>query len=170
MENMSISCFVGSPSKVPWWWRKNRKNESTEILKKKLRLEMIHLIDKGVNHFINGMETDTDIYAAETVLELRKAYIGLTLEVVIGNDLSLDAIKDNSHKTKYNDVIKSCDVKTIWETESTEAKDKYGYIMDKSEYILAVCNDEQDEIKDVIAKGEKTGKEVIMLYRNKLQG
>ena len=53
-------------------------------LKEKLRSLIIRMIEKeGVTHFISGMAQGVDMYAAESVLELKKQYPQITLECAI---------------------------------------------------------------------------------------
>ena len=74
-------CFTGHrPQSLPFGFNEN--DARCYALKKALREQIIHLIEKeNVTHFISGMAIGIDMYAAEIVLDLKKSYPGITLEL-----------------------------------------------------------------------------------------
>ena len=74
-------CFTGHrPQSLPFGFNEN--DARCAALKKALREQIIHLSEKeNVTHFISGMAIGIDMYAAEIVLDLKKSYPGITLEL-----------------------------------------------------------------------------------------
>ncbi len=78
---MKSACFTGHrPNKLPW--REDEQSQDCLALKRRLELAIREAVTDGCTHFITGMAPGVDIYAAETVLQLRES-CGITLECAL---------------------------------------------------------------------------------------
>ena len=78
MNPETTCCFTGPrPAKLPM----NGNEFTPEILelKSKIRLAVIDSYDEGFRFFISGMAEGFDVFAAETVLELKNELPGISL-------------------------------------------------------------------------------------------
>lgn len=71
-------CFTGHRSqKLPWGF--NEQDERCVRMKAALKAEIIRTLEEGYRTFFCGMALGFDMICAETVLELKEQYDGITL-------------------------------------------------------------------------------------------
>ena len=111
-------CFTGHrPQSLPFGFNEN--DARCAALKKALREQIIHLIEKeNVTHFISGMAIGIDMYAAEIVLDLKKSYPGITLESAI--PCETQPVKwSEALRERYYNIAAQCDKETMLQTHYT---------------------------------------------------
>ncbi len=138
----------------------------------KLRLpeqEIKHLLKKaimqavmdGYTTFISGMARGLDIWAAEMVLELKKA-----------NDISLIAVSpyfgfekhwDAVNKQKYYDIIDAADGVKFMQGEYSKASFhiRNAYMVDNSTRVIAAYNGSSGGTKNTVEYARKKGLEIM---------
>lgn len=110
-------------------------------LKRRLRAEIVSLIQEGVTHFLTGMAQGVDIYAAELVLALKAEFPDITLECVIPCETQPIGWPI-SVRNRYFSIAANCDKETMLQTRYTPdcmAK-RNQYMVDHADIILAVWN------------------------------
>lgn len=121
-------------------------------LEELLRKEILWLItEKGVQHFISSMGIGTDIMAAKIVLELKKKYQVLTLESAIAYEKRAVGWT-KKQKNEYFDILSRCEKETMLQREySPDCLSLCNeYMVNKSEYVIAVWNGRSNRTKDTV--------------------
>lgn len=131
-------CFTGHrPEKLPWGFDEN--NAGCRKLKALLFRQIEQLITAfGITHFISGMARGIDIYAAEIVLQLKKAH-PVTLECVI--PCEEQAVRwPESERERYFSIAAQADRETMLQYHYTQDcyRKRNRYMVDRSDHILAV--------------------------------
>lgn len=150
-------CFTGHrPEKLHM-----HENEVKQLLKKAI----MQAVMDGYTVFISGMSRGIDIWAAETVIELKKA-----------NDIKLVAVSpyygfesrwSSENKKKYYEIIDAADmVKFICKDYTKSAFHiRNAFMVDNSSRIIAAYNGEEGGTRNTIEYARKKGlEEVNILY------
>lgn len=138
---MKTVCFTGRrPQKLPWGY--NELDERCIELKRKLDEKINWAISSGATHFISGMALGVDMWAAEIVLEKKKAGCPITLEAAIPHKHQ-PAKWSLMNKTRYNNILKECDNVTVISEKYTYScmMQRNCYMVDKSDCVIAVLDD-----------------------------
>ena len=111
-------------------------------LKEKLLCEVENLVKMGCSHFITGMALGVDIWAAETVLRLKRHGAAVILEAAIPCR-GQEKMWSEKYQKRYREIMQQCDeVTCISETYHKDCmKKRNRYMVDKSDVVVAVCND-----------------------------
>ena len=137
MMKKSCCLICQRAEKFPWGLYENSRE--CEKLKDLLYMQTEKLIrDFGITHFISGMERGAETYAAEIVLQLKKAY-SVTLECAIPweeqavNWTVID-------RDRYFDIIFKSDKETMLQYRFTDDcyQRRNRYMVDQSKHVLAV--------------------------------
>jgi uncharacterized phage-like protein YoqJ len=135
------ACFTGHrPQNLPCGF--DEYHPACLKIKRQLLRMIIGLIEKKhVTHFISGMAIGTDMWAAEIVLELKEEYPNITLEAAIPCRSQPNVWKD-SLKKRHNEILSQCDKVTLLQENYTSdcMIKRNRYMVDKSDYIVAVWN------------------------------
>ena len=73
IDYIPVACAFTGHRPQRFKFKYNENDPGCIALKKALRNEIEALADQGVNYFISGMALGVDMWAAEIVLELKKA-------------------------------------------------------------------------------------------------
>lgn len=114
-------------------------------IKHQLLRIIVGLIEKKhITHFVSGMAIGTDMWAAEIVLELKEEYPNITLEAAVPC-ISQENVWRDSLKRRYRDILSKCDsVTLLQEIYTSDCMIKRNrYMVDKSDYVVAVWNGRQ---------------------------
>ena len=132
----------------------------TEI-KRLLKKAIMQAVMDGYTTFISGMARGLDIWAAETVLELKKV-----------NDISLIAVSpyygfekhwDAANKAKYYDIIDAAEEVKFMQNEYSKASFhiRNAYMVDNSARVIAAYNGTPGGTKNTVEYARKKGLEII---------
>ena len=158
LENKKYCCcFTGH--------RPEKLNLPEAEVKRLLKKAIMQAVMDGYTTFISGMSRGIDIWAAETVLELKKT-----------NDIKLVAVSpyygfekrwSSDNKRKYYDIIDAADMVKFMCGDYTKAAFhiRNAYMVDNSSRIIAAYNGETGGTKNTIDYARKKGlEEVNILY------
>lgn len=105
-----------------------------EVIRAKLRQEVLNAISEGYTHFISGFAAGTDLIFAEVVAELKDKY-AITLEAAIPYPGRM-----NTPDTTFHRLIKECDMVKVH--SALYSKSCYmvrnRYMVDSSALVIAV--------------------------------
>lgn len=166
MNEMKTCCFFGTPLKFDM----NENDKDSLLIKKCILENIINLIEnKDVTHFISGMGTKIGIYAAETILKLKKTYPQCILECAVSCETQAARWHVKLHE-RYYKILEKCDKETMIQKQYTDTcrQERNEYMIDSSDYVIAVWNGKisskaiNKSIKYAISKD----KEIIMIDPN----
>ncbi len=129
--------FTGyRPQKMPFGF--NELDPRCVDFKARLRESIEMLIWEGFSHFLSGGALGMDMYAAEIVLELRKTYPWIGLEMVIPYDSQADRW-DEVYQTRYAVLLDAADIVTCTGHEFTKGAlfRRNRYLVDNADLLLA---------------------------------
>lgn len=132
----------------------------TEI-KRLLKKAIMQAVMDGYTTFISGMARGLDMWAAETVLELKKV-----------NDISFIAVSpyygfekhwDAANKAKYYDIIDAAEEVKFMQSEYSKASFhiRNAYMVDNSARVIAAYNGTPGGTKNTVEYARKKGLEII---------
>ncbi|MDR1674505.1 MAG: DUF1273 domain-containing protein [Oscillospiraceae bacterium] len=137
---MNTVCFTGHrPQNLPYKFNEN----DWECIKIKSSLKdcIEKAINGGYTRFISGMAMGVDTWAAETVLELKKAHPHIKLEALIP---CLDQCRywSDCDKRRYYSILKQCDRKILLQKSYTPGcmQNRNRQMVERSDYVIAVWN------------------------------
>ena len=102
-------CFTGHrPQKLPWGY--DEEWEDCIKLKLKLAYEIEAIRKKGVTTFISGMAIGVDMWSAEIVLDLKRAYPQDTIKLIAAIPFEGQANKWSvEYRERYFDILAQVD-------------------------------------------------------------
>ena len=132
-------CFTGHrPQRLPWGGAEAADAREAFLLS--LRTELVRLISIGYRHFICGMAIGADILFAETVLDLKKSFTGITLEAAVPCPEQPDKWTA-AQRARYGAALDKCDKVTVvsprYDADCMMKRNRY--MVDKSAVVLAYC-------------------------------
>lgn len=164
MKEKKVCCFTGHrPQKLSFGF--NEEDERCEQLKQAIMEQTEKLITQyGVTHFIVGMALGVDIYSAEIVLLLKEKYPQITLECAIPCETQCEKWSEPM-RDRYFDIVKSCDEETMLQRHYTKdcMQKRNQYMVDKSDYVIAVWNGKPSGTGNTVRYAESKGKTVIRI-------
>ena len=157
-------CFTGHrPQSLPFGFNEN--DARCAALKKALREQIIHLIEKeNVTHFISGMAIGIDMYAAEIVLDLKKSYSGITLESAIPCENQAEKWTEEQ-RDRYFDIAAKCDKETLIQHHYTAdcMHKRNRYMVDQADFIIAVWDGRPSGTGKTVQYAQRQGKPVTII-------
>lgn len=139
---MKICCVTGSrPQNFPW---KYGEGEQYERYLSDLLEKAEELIEDGVTYFISGGSIGVDMDFAEIILELKRKYPFIKLEIAV--PCAKQSLKwQKADKERYNEILDKADVVTVLSQSYTAwcMQKRNEYMVDKSDVVLAVWNGKQ---------------------------
>lgn len=162
--NYKKCCFTGHrPSGLPWGY--NEQDFRYLNLKVELIKKIKQAIEDGFNYFISGMALGVDILAAEIVLNLKKEFPFIKLELAIPCLNQFEKWK-SSQKERYNKVFKKADFITYvskenYFTNCMQLRNKY--MVNNSNKIIAVFNGKNGGTKQTIDYATEKGVEIEII-------
>jgi len=134
-------------------------------LKAKVKEQTINLIeDLAVIHFISGMDIGVEQYAAEIVLDLKKIYPKITLEGVLPFETQASKWSE-FQRDKYYSIMKRSDKETLFQYHYTDdcIKKHNQYIINKSKFVILVCNGVTNRVGKLISYAKSIGRVVFIV-------
>lgn len=161
---MKKTCaFTGHrPQSLPFH---NDENDARcKRLKSLLRTVIEKQIYDGVTHFISGMALGTDTFAAEIVLELKKQYPNITLEVALPCETQARYWNEED-RDRYYSIIEQCDKETLLQKHYTTdcLFRRNRYMVDNADVLIAVWNGRPSGTGKTVACAKEQGKEVYII-------
>lgn len=157
-------CFTGHrPQSLPFGFNEN--DARCAALKKALREQIIHLIEKeNVTHFISGMAIGIDMYAAEIVLGLKASYPGITLESAIPCENQAEKWTEEQ-RDRYFDIAAKCDKETLIQHHYTAdcMHKRNRYMVDQADFIIAVWDGRSSGTGKTVQYAQRQGKPVTII-------
>ena len=128
------------PKGFPWNYRDSECTQHKEYLKS-LENAARELIDEGFDYFISGGAIGVDQDFAEIVLELKKYYPHIRLEIAVPCP-DQDIKWRESDKKRYKRILKQADFVNILSTSYTPQcmQKRNEYMADKCDLLLVVWN------------------------------
>ena len=163
-NNQVVCCFTGHrPKSLPCG--ANEEHSACIEIKRQLKRMIVGLIEKkNVTHFISGAALGVDMWAMEIVLELKEQYAGITLEAAV--PCATQSVKWNEkYRKKYNRLIENSDEVTCIQREYTSdcMMKRNKYMVDKSDFVLAVWNGKPSGTGSTIRYAKQRGKTVYCI-------
>lgn len=165
MGSIIKCCFTGHrPQSLPFGF--NETDERCITLKNEIAKNIEkHIVEYGVNYFITGMAIGIDMFAAEIVLNLKEKYPEIQLEAAIPCIEQPDKWSTILQE-RYRSILSQCDKTTIvqlhYNKECFHIRNRY--MVDSSDYIIAVWNGKPSGTMKTIQYGRKQGKEPTIIY------
>lgn len=170
MENKRTCCFTGSrPQNLPCGFHEERPN--CIRLKELLRQEIEALItQQNISHFISGMALGVDQWAAEAVLELKKTYPHITLEVALPCETQTVNWRVEQHE-RYYSITSRCDKETMLQRAYTKdcMQKRNRYMVDNSQYVLAVWSGKPGGTGSTVRYAQQLGRQIVCINPETLQ-
>ncbi len=159
-----ICCFTGHrPQNLPFGF--NEGDSRCIALKKRLKEEIEKQItENGVTHFISGMALGVDTYVAEIVLDLKRTYQGITLEVAIPCEDQPNKWKERD-RDRYYSLVEQCDKETMVSKRYTSdcMHKRNHYMVDASDIIIAVWDGSSSGTGKTVEYAKSSGKTVVVI-------
>ena len=156
--------FTGHrPQSLPFGF--NETDERCIALKRTLRAEIIKLIEaEGVTHFISGMASGVDMYAAELVLGLKSSYPGITLESAIPCESQAEKWSEEQ-RNRYFEIAEKCDKETLIQHQYTAdcMHKRNCYMADQADVIIAVWDGRPSGTGKTVQYAQRQGKPVRVI-------
>ena len=139
---LKICALTGHrPKGFPWNYRDKDSKEQKEYLKT-LEDTIIELIEKdGFNYFISGVAIGADQDFAEIVINLKKCYPHIQLEIAVPCP-NQDIKWSSSDKARYKRILENADFVNILSTSYSPIcmQKRNEYMVDKSDFVIVVWN------------------------------
>lgn len=120
---------------------------------------------KNVTKFISGLAAGTDMWAAESVLELKEEYPNIILEAAIPCRSQPNVWRDSLRK-RHNEILRQCDTVTLLQEEYTPdcMMKRNIYMVNNSDFVVAVWNGgRHGGTANTIRYAKKSGKPVYCI-------
>lgn len=170
MNKKNTCCFTGHrPQKLPWGY--DEEWEDCIRLKNKMAVEIEKMRKKGVTTFISGMALGVDMWAAEIVLDLKKAYPQDTILLVAAIPFEGQANKWSSdYRERYFNIFAQTDDEITFYTHYTKScmHERNRYMVDNSAHMIAVFNGEKGGTANTVKYAESKGLEIVTINPNDL--
>ena len=133
-------------------------------LKKKLQSIIENLYETGVRHFITGMATGVDMYAAEIVIELKKEHPDIILESAIPYETQA-IYWSVAMRERYYNIAAKCDIETMLQHRYTAdcIRKRNIFMVNHSDYVVAVLDGRRNIISNTVEYAKTVGKGVICI-------
>ncbi len=149
--------FTGyRPQKLPWGM--DERDPRCLRFKARLRETLEELIGRGYAHFLSGGAQGMDLYAAELVLELRKKYPWILLEMVSPYDAQA-ALWTEENRQRHERLFASADVVTATGHEYSRAciLRRNKYLVDNADLLLAAYDGKPGGTAMTLDYAKRTG-------------
>lgn len=165
---MKTCCFTGHrPQKLGY----GENSIQCDELKNRLEELIIELIEKGgVTHFVSGVALGVDTYAAKIVLNLKTRYPDITLECAIPCENQAEKWNERDRDVYY-DLISKCDKETLLQQKYSSdcMKKRNEYMVDNSDYVIAVWNGKPSGTGNTVKYAMKNNKKVLLINPQTLE-
>lgn len=168
MKKQKTMCFLGHGLQELGY---GENTLHCDALKEQIKMFVISFIEQhAVFHFISGMEPGAEQFAAQIILDLKALYPQVTLECVLPCETQAENWNEWERDNYYR-IVSECDTETMLERHASKEnrKKRDAYIVDHSDYILAVWNGQPGSIARAAAYARAKQKPVLRLDPESLQ-
>lgn len=130
-----------------------------------IKEQIIKLIeDENVRHFISGMAMGIDMLCAERILNLKEQYPDIKLECALPCE-DQPLTWPQAQWERYFKILDSCDQKTLISKEYTDTcmMDRNKYMVDKTDFLIAVWNGTNGGTANTVFYARQNGKPIIII-------
>lgn len=170
MDKKNTCCFTGHrPAKLPWGY--DEEWEDCVRLKLKLACEIEAMRQKGVTTFISGMAIGVDLWAAEIVLDLKRAYPDEQIELFAAIPYEGQANRWSvDYRERYFNTLAEADGDIILHEHYTKScmHERNRFMVDNSAYMIAVFNGEKGGTANTVKYAESKGLNIVIINPNDL--
>lgn len=166
MNKEATCCFTGHrPQKLPWGY----DEDWPDCIRLKVRLgcEIEAMRQKGVTDFISGMAVGVDLWAAEIVVDLKRAYPEDTIRLFAAIPFEGQANKWSSeYRERYYETLAKADGETTLYAHYNEGCtfERNRYMVDHSAHMIAVYNGEKKGgTKYTVDYARSKGLEIVII-------
>ncbi len=163
MPELKTLSFTGlKPHKLPFGF--NEDTPACFSLKIAIKKRLIELINgENVRHFISDMAMGIDMICAELVLELQENYPDIMLEAAVTHK-GQDLLWPQVYRERYRNILKRCAHVYIAGKEYSNGliEKRNKYMVDKSDFILAIWNEKSGKVGDFMKYAQKCKKPIII--------
>ena len=160
MATEYTACFTGHrPEKLVSYG--TDRLDAVSSVKKQLYQMIVQAVEQGYTHFYSGMARGVDLYAAQTVLYLKRQYPRLTLTGVIPfsghhQDWSI------AWQQCFQVVLAQCAQVEILSSQYFPGcyQQRNEYMVDRSGLVIAVWNGRRSGTANTLQYARLTGKEI----------
>lgn len=133
-------------------------------LKQRLYAQTEALIKDGAEEFCSGMALGVDMWAAETVLELKELYPQIQLTAVIPCPEQADRWS-SEHKARYHYILERCDKKITVSPKYTKGcmQKRNKALVEMCDILLAVFDGKNGGTKQTIELAQKKGRKTVII-------
>lgn len=168
MKKQKTMCFLGHELQELGY---GENTLQCDELKEQIKMSIVSFVEQhAVFHFISGMEPGAEQFAAQIILDLKAVYPQVTLECVLPCETQAENWNE-WERDIYFRIVSECDTETMLERHASKGnrKKRDAYIVDRSDYILAVWNGNPGNIADAVAYAQAKQKPVLRLDPESLQ-
>lgn len=170
LDKKSTCCFTGHrPQKLPWGY--DEEWEACIRLKLKLAVEIEEMRKRGVTTFISGMAIGVDLWAAEIVLDLKRAYPDDKIRLFAAIPFEGQANKWSAeYRERYFNVLAKADDEITFHAHYTKScmHERNRYMVDYSAHMIAVFNGEKGGTANTMRYAESKGLHIVVINPNDL--
>ncbi len=155
--------FTGyRPQKMPWGF--NEDDPRCEDFKHRLKDMILILILEGYRHFISGAAMGTDLWGAQIVLEFKKEFPDLTLEMAIPFEGQADKWS-YPYRSLRESVLQSADMITLISRDYTRCCmfDRNRYMIQHADVVIAAYDGQEGGTKLTVEYAKRTGCPVYII-------
>lgn len=122
------------------------------------------VIEQNISYFICGVGSEGDMYIAETILEIKKRYPHIILEVVINYETQVSRWRE-ADRNRYYDIIEKSDKETMFHRAYSVGcwiKCNY-YMIDQANTIFVAFNPSNGVVCKMIKYAKDQSKTVNLI-------
>ena len=156
-------CFTGHrPQHLPWGF--DESDPRCVNLKQRIYDTVRSVYDSGIRKFLCGMALGCDMYFAESVLELRSQFFGVTIEAAIPCEGQYRRWPTDARE-KYFYLLHQFDRETVLSSRYTPdcMHRRNRYMVDNSDVLIAVWNGSSGGTAYTVKYAREIGRETILL-------
>lgn len=152
-----ICCFTGH--------RPNKLSKSEKEVKYLLKIEVERAISEGFDSFISGMAMGFDIWAAETVLELREKYPNLQLICAVPYN-GFERMRNADEKTRYRNILNKASNVCVLASKYSYSCFQYRnmWMVDRSQKVIAAFCGQNGGTKNTIEYAKNNKIEIVNIF------
>jgi len=169
-----ICCLIGpSPNKLSFGY--DETHPECIRLKIKLAVEIEKLRKKGVTTFLSGMTQGVELWGAEILRDLKRAYPDQEIRLVAVIPYAGQADRwRGKNRERYRGILASADqIVTLrpWYAPGC-LFERSRYMVDASTHLIAVFGGEPGSVKYTLDYARKKGRKIVIIlpYGEKKQG
>ena len=163
---MSTVAFTGYRlEKLPF--DEDENNPQYNAFRKKLRAVINRLIERGYTHFLSGVATGFDTWAAEEIIDVKKSNLSVHLECAIPFP-EQDNKWSHEDKARRRKILKKADIATTVceHYHKTCYFVRNEYMVDKAEVVVCCFDGQSGGIAQTVGYAKRKEKIIIQINPN----